>query len=626
MATRLIQLTAGSLDELNQVLREITGSPQLLPLQLSLETPGWSPTAWELTFGPAEDLPNIQIHGISQIQQIDALMTPLACNAHAQQQRLQIEPVWPGCELPERQTITISSSHGDATCTAIRATNAPSPWQVLQLLRRDVARPTLQPMLRWLCSSGLAESNLLRQSPALLHALNARIPGTQQRCFESMLWQRADLQAEHSSVESASFRHWLKTQAPIDHHWPPFNASGALSLQRTTVQPWAERPYGVNLFGYASEALGIGEDLRTCRIALETAGVPVQVVDIPIRPSSTALRQQAREAPDTLAPYAVNLFCLTAEEHARVLMELGSSVMEQRYNIGYWPWELSRWPKAWQPLLALVDEVWASSRFIEQGLAAAIGSRPGPQLRRLPLPLQPLEPLTPVEKHYWRRRYGLPQDRPLVICSFDGRSSYARKNPWAAIAAFLEACPATDPAEQSPHLVIKTMHGGLDPEHWQRLEALAQRDQRLHIIDAVLPREHLLGLYGSCDVLLSLHRSEGYGRVLAEALLLGLHVVATDYSGNRDFCLGPLVHPVPYTLVPVGPGEYPHGDGQQWAEPDHAQAVQQLRTALTHGSSDGSASDSYALLFSARGCGQRYHQRLQHITASRNSTQPLRWT
>jgi len=300
-------------------------------------------------------------------------------------------------------------------------------------------------------------------------------------------------------------------------------------------------------------------------------------------------------------------------------------VMGQRYNIGYWPWELSRWPKAWQPLLALVDEVWASSQFIEQGVAAAIGSHPGPKLRRIPLPLQPLEPLTPVEKHYWRRRYDLPQEKPLVICSFDGRSSYARKNPWAAIAAFLEAFPAADPTELSPHLVIKTMHGGLDPGQWQRLEALAQGDPRIHIIDAVLPREHLLGLYGCCNVLLSLHRAEGYGRVLAEALLLGLHVVATDYSGNRDFCLGPLVHPVPYTLTPVAAGDYPHSNGQQWAEPDHAQAVQQLRGAVGASSSGGAEPTSYSLLFSARACGQRYHQRLQQIAAGRNGTRALRW-
>jgi glycosyltransferase involved in cell wall biosynthesis len=147
----------------------------------------------------------------------------------------------------------------------------------------------------------------------------------------------------------------------------------------------------------------------------------------------------------------------------------------------------------------------------------------------------------------------------------------------------------------------------------------------LHIIDAVLPREHLLGLYGCCDVVLSLHRAEGYGRVLAEALVLGLKVVATDYSGNRDFCLGPQVYPVSYTLKPVGKGDYIYPENQHWAEPDHGHAVQQLQAALAELGEAQSPTHTYALLFSARACGQRYHQRLQQLAGASGTAQNLRW-
>jgi len=166
-------------------------------------------------------------------------------------------------------------------------------------------------------------------------------------------------------------------------------------------------------------------------------------------------------------------------------------------------------------------------------------------------------------------------------------------------------------------LVIKSFQPSRHHPDWARLKRVAALDPRIHVVEANLERRQLSALYGSCDVLLALHRAEGFGRVIAEALQLGLDVLATDWSGNTDFCDGPLVHPVPYSLVSVPPGAYPHWPGQHWAEPDVQAAAERLRTVVEKrriaGVPDLALSAHYRQRFSAEVCGARYRQRLAQL-------------
>jgi hypothetical protein len=610
MELRTLHQYASTPAALNQALLDVLEQPLPLPCSIQVHTEGWSASSWTLVVqGDPEQL-EVRINGAT---------VPLVAREQGGERCLvAVEAFWPDATPLTHQELSLSSKAQDGLLLQIEAAEAISPWQLFQLLRPDVASSSLEASLLWIVISGLHESNLLRQHLPLLSQLNAVASDSSQSLLERTVWQREDLQQAFHDIDAPAFREWLLHQAPLDHHWPPFHADGQLKLEVSPVQPWESRPFGVNLFGYAGEALGIAEDLRTCLLALQQAGVPVQLVDIPTRHCSDALRQRAREAPDQLAPYAFNLLCVTAEEHARVLFELGLGVFQERWTIGYWPWELSRWPEVWRPLFPMVDEVWASSRHTHEAIQSGLGGRHQPLLQQLPLPLAPLEPLHPEEHAQWRAQFGLPEDAPLLICSFDGRSSYWRKNPWAAIEAFQEAF-ATDETP-SPHLVIKTMHAGLDGGQWKQLQRRAEADPRLILIDGILPRNQLLGLYGCADVLISLHRAEGYGRVLAEALMLGLQVVATDYSGNCDFCIGPHAHPVPYQLVPVQDGHYPHHAGQLWAEVDPSAAVDALRRAVAaagRGINPGAVA-AYHQLFSTAALGERYKQRLQEIWGQRH--------
>ena len=430
-----------------------------------------------------------------------------------------------------------------------------------------------------------------------------------------------------------AYQHWLKRhwnelpQQPLPAYSVLFGASRRQRwMQRLLfreVPPSASRAPallpGVNLIGYASHALGIGEDLRTTALALQQVCVATAVIDFP--PRDFPGREISAPAPAMwpAAPHQATLLCLTAEETMRYLLSQGRALLKDRYVIGYWPWELPRWPSQWRQAFDLVDEIWVSSRYIQRSLQGET-SKP---VQVLPLCVDALflglDPLTDAQVEQQRRAFDLPAKAVLALCSFDLSSSSQRKNPWGAIQAFQRAFPPllaggerTDVA-----LVVKTFPPAQPHSEWERLKRVAAFDPRIHILEANLNRDQLSQLYGCCDVLLSLHRAEGYGRVLAEALQLGLDVIATNWSGNTDFFSGSLAHPLPFSLVPVPPGAYPHWPDQHWAEPDLATAAallqQVVQRRLLEGRPAPELSEPYRQQFSASTCGRHYRQRLEQL-------------
>jgi len=129
-------------------------------------------------------------------------------------------------------------------------------------------------------------------------------------------------------------------------------------------------------------------------------------------------------------------------------------------------------------------------------------------------------------------------------------------------------------------LVLKTMNARPEDPRWQRLLAEAAADRRVAVLAETLDRGEALGLFAACDAYVSPHRAEGFGRTLAEAMLLGRPVIATAHSGNADFLTPDTGFPVAYRLVPVGPGEYPFGEGLLWAEPDLESLAANMRLTV----------------------------------------------
>lgn len=412
-------------------------------------------------------------------------------------------------------------------------------------------------------------------------------------------------------------------------------AAPAAAQQAPVAQVFEQRPFGVNLIGHAFDVFGIGEDIRMAARSLQAAGVPCCVID---HPAGNGAARTDRSLEGLLhgdggeGPYAFNLVCMAAPVQARWLLEQGLAGLRERYTVVAWPWETETWPEAWAPLLDVADEFWPSSRFTALALQPHSGD--GRPLRWMPMAAEipnRQEVSDPQTRLATRRAHGLPENAVMFAYGFDFSSTATRKNPMGVLEAFQQAFPleSGDPSAPGVALMIKTFPPRRTTAEYDWLQARCAEDPRIRLVVGHLDREELIRLYGCCDVFVSLHRSEGFGRGLAEALQLGLDVIATDFGGNRDFCTGPLAHPVRYRTVPIPRGAYPNAGGHRWAEPDQAHAVNLMRQVAEHQQAHGrapSAGAVYSERFSCRAVGARYRERLQELWADRHRIgAELRW-
>jgi glycosyltransferase involved in cell wall biosynthesis len=167
----------------------------------------------------------------------------------------------------------------------------------------------------------------------------------------------------------------------------------------------------------------------------------------------------------------------------------------------------------------------------------------------------------------------------VFLSVFDFHSYLSRKNPWAVIRSFRQAFARGD---EPVTLIMKSINGHQAPQLMATLAEAAQADPRIRFMDAFMPHRELMALMNQCDVLVSLHRSEGFGQGLAEAMLLGKPVVATAYSGNLDFMTEDNSVLVSARLVPLGADDYPYGQGQFWAEPNEHEAAVAMATLASN--------------------------------------------
>ena len=186
-----------------------------------------------------------------------------------------------------------------------------------------------------------------------------------------------------------------------------------------------------------------------------------------------------------------------------------------------------------------------------------------------------------------RLAVGASHDTFVFLTMFDMLSVFNRKNPLAVIQSFKSAFAGS----KSAKLVVKVSHAQYFPNEMRKLRE-ASAGYPIHIIDSVLPREDVNALLAMCDCFISLHRSEGFGLALAEAMYLGKPVIATAYSGNLDFTRPNNSFLVDYTMQPVGPGSAPYHPDCLWADPSLESAIEQMR--LVYESSEVSAKRAQA--------------------------------
>lgn len=311
---------------------------------------------------------------------------------------------------------------------------------------------------------------------------------------------------------------------------------------------------GVNLFGHLHAQLGVGEDVRCAAAAMAAAQIPHVLVDAPVG-ADIGLEQHEFAAPIVEVPvYETNVFVMSALETFRYFCVHGSATWAGRRTVCIWPWELPLWPATLEFCYLLADEIWAISAFVRRAYEL---SSPVPVVD---MPSAVILPQVSAE----RAPFDLPEQAYVFVTLFDVNSGYNRKNPSAAIAAFRKAFSAE---VGDVLLVVKAMRAAAAPQLWRDLQLGAAGDPRIRFIDKSWPRPRTMALLAASDCLVSLHRAEGFGRPIAEALLLRKTVVATYWSGNLDFseCGQQLfvearmtpIRPATIAGAPIKPGPIP---------------------------------------------------------------------
>ncbi|WP_058866441.1 glycosyltransferase [Chloracidobacterium thermophilum] len=348
----------------------------------------------------------------------------------------------------------------------------------------------------------------------------------------------------------------------------PFAAGGRRSFfqEITGVQP-VELPMGVNIAGYFRAELGIGEAARGYVHVIQKLGYATSLYDFsdtaPSRKLDATFGEFSRDN-----PFGINLICVNADQVEVFASRATEDFFRDRYNIGLWAWELPDFPSEWVPCARRFDEIWTASHFIRASLEKSLET----PVYTIPHVVEP-GAVTPRSKSY----FGLREDAFCFLYSFDFNSTFERKNPLAAVAAFKRAFRPDEPV----CLVLKCINEHLAPESFARLTAAVQ-GSNIRILNGYLSREDKHALTQACDAYISLHRSEGFGLTIAEAMYFGKPVIATGWSGNMDFMTPDNSFPVEVTPVAIRETTHVYRAGNIWAEPNVEHAARLMREVYEH--------------------------------------------
>ena len=479
---------------------------------------------------------------------------------------------------------------------------------------------------------GLRRPDMLRYLPARsLKRLFDR-PEGQPSIFESF-YQSLLLLPATESISYDRFAAALRIQGYelYSQSFLSFTEAGdrleAASLPAVTA-PAEMKKVEVQLIGPFEKASGLGQATRLSANILEHTGLVVNSVNFGLdNPAPEGFSKVGKLA--DYKPAKINLIHLNAES-IPLVFAYEPDVFSDAYNIGYFYWELDAPALCHYMGMSLLDEVWVSTEYGVSIYQPEMGGKPVVNVGMC------YEALPAIDKAQARaainQRFRFTGEEFLYLVAFDSYSFVQRKNPIGVLEAFQRAFPPDTVGGPAVRMIIKTQNRDnvsdlVQEKIWNRVESIIAHDPRILVMNETLSYEALLQLKAGSDCYVSLHRSEGWGFGMIEAMNLEVPIVCTAYSGNLDFCSEATAWMVNASEVPLGQDDYIFvRRGAKWAEPNLADAATQLRAVwadpATRSQRTASALKNVRENFSAAAIATRYGTRLKAILQELSTTGP----
>lgn len=361
--------------------------------------------------------------------------------------------------------------------------------------------------------------------------------------------------------DAALFRHWYLAYGAQE-----LNLPSAVVPQKAAVTT-GSAPAAVNVAGYFRAELGIGTAARSLITALETAEIPINTLTFDRTANRLAHPFTDRSTKNGNAD--INILCINPDQMSAFAEHSGPEFCAGRYNIGVWFWEVEDFPVSLHHAFNQVDEIWVASEFMRQTFLK-VSPKP---IFKFPLPVLP----PTIDTSLTRAALKLP-DQFIFLFSFDFLSVLERKNPLGLVQAFTDAFAVGE----GPRLVIKTINGDKRTLELEKLRYAIRDRPDIVLMDGYLDALRNATLTALSDCYVSLHRSEGFGLTIAEAMALGKPAIATGYSGNLEFMTPENSYLCPSSRFQVGPEREPYPADSHWSEPDVTAAAELMRWVYEH--------------------------------------------
>jgi glycosyltransferase involved in cell wall biosynthesis len=457
----------------------------------------------------------------------------------------------------------------------LRAVERPGTWDPTVTALGVRANSALRALHRAACAEAAMSGGELPPDPydpaqagQYRQWLTEAPDGEPGRYLRAILRTRSDLQGRYPLVpgeDSPAYLEWAATHGIKESQ----DARGlveegvANALGSRGPDPGGRLKRGVNVVGFLTGELGIGESARLMLGALNEAKVPNAAVTV----AQNLMSRTSAPAPSpSRSRFETTLLCVNADLTGRVAMAV-PGLMRRTYRIGMWYWEVDHFPETQHDGFNHVDEVWVATDFVRRAIET---HSPVPVFTVMPpLPQRGPEPTIT------QSQLGIPE-RDYFLFSFDFLSTAERKNPSELIDAF---AAAFRPGE-GPLLVIKSINAHQRPSEAERLRLRAAGEPDVQLIEERLGAAERDALVARCACYVSLHRSEGLGLTIAEAMAWGRPVIATGYSGNLAFMTDENSFLVPWTPTAIPNDAAPYPPGGSWAQPDLDAAARLMRTVV----------------------------------------------